>query len=360
MKPKIAIVHPLLKAGQIGGGERVNLMIAEYFDADIFVVSANTTWWNQQNDDEFVRLFLRRVAGIGGEESHIPIVKKITREQLMQKLGQSDFAQILNQYDVVIFADDIRYLPQIITKPRTIFYRHTLLSTGFSGIFNNQTLAAMRACDIIISNSQYSALSLKSQFGSDSVVVFPPVDTSDCKNNGDAGYFLYAARLETHKGIRETVAFFTAHPQYHLKITGDGSQKAWLVHYLAQKKPANIEYLGVVDRAHYFELLSRCHAFVALYAHEAFGISPVEALACGKPVLALSSGALPEIIAHQKNGYIVQDRTEKNILDGVQWIDANYATIEALNASQTTVFAPTRFFSQLSALVQPPAQKLGE
>jgi glycosyltransferase involved in cell wall biosynthesis len=360
MKSRIAIVHPLLKANQIGGGERVNLDIATHFDADIFVVSSDTTWWNEHNTDPFVPLFLSRVVMVGAKESGTPGVKKLAREWAMRGLSRGVFADRLNAYDVVIFGDDIRYLPQMITKPHTLYYRHTLLSSGFSGIFNGQTVAAMRACDTIISNSHYSAKTLSGQYGLDSHVIAPPVDISQCTNNGDEGYFLYAARLETQKGIRETVTFFAAHPQYELKIVGDGSQKAWLQEYLVSHATPNIHFLGTVGRDEYFDLLSRCHSFVALYEHEAFGISPVEAMASGKPIIALDSGALPEIVIHKQNGYIVPDRAAKNVLGAIQWIDGQYPAFAAKNAASTAPFVATRFFSQLLDVAHLPAQTRDE
>ena len=111
---------------------------------------------------------------------------------------------------------------------------------------------------------------------------FSPGDGSE----GD--YILFVGTLEPRKGIDDLVAAWESlpHPRPRLVLCGD---RGWRV-----TLPESIEVTGYVDRARLRDLYRHARAFVYPSRYEGFGIPPLEAMACGAPVIATRTGAIPD------------------------------------------------------------------
>jgi glycosyltransferase involved in cell wall biosynthesis len=163
-------------------------------------------------------------------------------------------------------------------------------------------------------------------------VVYPPVDTESYSPT-DAPteeYYLTLSRLDWHKSVDDVIRAFDDLDST-LIVAGDGPDRDELERIAGD----NVEFRGYVDENEKRELLAGAKAFVFNGQDEDFGISPVEALAAGTPLLGVEEGMTQFQIIDGRNGYTFQrDMTGETIQaaidrferDGVEW-DA--ADIEA-------------------------------
>jgi glycosyltransferase involved in cell wall biosynthesis len=115
--------------------------------------------------------------------------------------------------------------------------------------------------------------------------IYPPIDVDEYHSAPSDGYLLSLGRLEPHKHVAEIIEA-VRNTTHELKIAGTGSEES----RLKQKSGDNVEFLGYVPEERKYELLANCEAFVANSYHEDFGITPIEALASGKPVIGVNEG----------------------------------------------------------------------
>jgi len=166
-------------------------------------------------------------------------------------------------------------------------------------------LSTAARVDRFVVNSRYVAERVRRHYGRDSVVLHPPVDVgfftpADVVREPDL--YVTASRQVPYKRIDRIVEAFRALPDRRLVVIGDGPQHARLRDLAAGA--AHIQLLGELPREALRDWLRRAHAFV-FAADEDFGIVPLEAQACGTPVLALGQGGALETV----NGYEGLDRT---------------------------------------------------
>jgi glycosyltransferase involved in cell wall biosynthesis len=121
-------------------------------------------------------------------------------------------------------------------------------------------------------------------------------------NVPDDGYALYIGRLSYEKGVDTIVDAAALVPTVPVLIAGDGPERA----ALERRAPANVSFLGQVDRTQVFELLRGARVTLApSRGQEPFGLSVVEAAAVGVPAIAADGGGLREIVRHGETGLLV-------------------------------------------------------
>lgn len=150
-------------------------------------------------------------------------------------------------------------------------------------------------------------------------IVYPPVST-DAYSSGDGktgNYYLTLSRLDWHKSVDDIVRAFND-LDAKLVIAGDGPEKD----ELEQLANENVEFAGYVDESKKKELLAGAKAFVFNGQNEDFGISPVEALAAGTPLLGVKEGMTQYQIVTGKNGFTFErDETGSTIREAVQLLE---------------------------------------
>ncbi|KAB7955287.1 glycosyltransferase, partial [Klebsiella pneumoniae] len=141
-------------------------------------------------------------------------------------------------------------------------------------------------------NSKFIARRIKKVYGRDADVIYPPVNVDRfniCERKDD--YFFTASRLVPYKKMDLIVEAFSQMPDKKLVVIGDGSEMS----KIKQKATKNIEILGYQPDATMTDYMKKAKAFV-FAAEEDFGITPVEAQACGTPVIAFGKGGVLETI----------------------------------------------------------------
>jgi glycosyltransferase involved in cell wall biosynthesis len=175
------------------------------------------------------------------------------------------------------------------------------------------SIAAKRP-DHTIANSRYVSAWHQHRHGVSSHVIYPPVDTglfARFYNEGKDDYYVTVGRLEPYKRIDLVVQAFSESGA-RLIVVGEGTQLA----ALRRLAKPNIEFAGYCKPERVAELVSRARAFV-FASREDFGIAPIEAQACGTPVIAFARGGALETILGldhpQPTGVFFEEQTPASI-----------------------------------------------
>lgn len=170
--------------------------------------------------------------------------------------------------------------------------------------------AAAARVDQFIANSENVRQRIRKTYRRDAEVVHPPVAVDSFYHRPAEDYYLIVSELVAYKRIDSVVRQFSASGR-RLRIAGDGPE----YRYLRAIGAANVEFLGRVGDAELRELYAGCRAFL-LPGEEDFGITPVEALASGKPVIALGRGGVLETVP-ASGGFFYDEPTPEGIAEAV-------------------------------------------
>ncbi|MEJ2045157.1 MAG: glycosyltransferase [Reinekea sp.] len=169
--------------------------------------------------------------------------------------------------------------------------------------------------DQFLANSNFIRRRIQKVYGRASRVVFPgvSVDQFTVESRKD-NFYLAASRLVPYKRFDLIVSAFKAMPNQKLKIIGNGSEMKKL-QAIADDAP-NIEFLGYQPTEALKKHMQQARAFV-FAAEEDFGIIPVEAQACGTPVIAYGRGGARDTVLDGKTGILFTEQTDQGIIDAV-------------------------------------------
>lgn len=165
-----------------------------------------------------------------------------------------------------------------------------------------------------IANSQTVARRIQKYYRRDATVIYPPVDVNAfLPGREDDGYFLVVSRLAPYKRVDLSVRAFNK-LRLPLVIAGDGPERQRLA---ALNESPKTVFLGAVTEERKRELMERCAAFI-FPGEDDFGITAVEAMAAGKPVLALRRGGVTETVREGVNGEFFDDPVPESLADGIR------------------------------------------
>lgn len=125
-------------------------------------------------------------------------------------------------------------------------------------------------------------------------------------------YLMFSGRIHPTKGVKEAIKV-ARDSNHRLFIIGppDHGQKDYFEHYIKPELDENILYLGRVDQDQLRTYYQKAKALLTpVQWEEPFGLTTIEAMSCGTPVISLDRGAAPEIIQHGKTGYIAKSLSE--------------------------------------------------
>jgi glycosyltransferase involved in cell wall biosynthesis len=186
---------------------------------------------------------------------------------------------------------------------------------------------------------------IKTYYGRDSVVIYPPVDTSRFQPSDRVeDYFLIVSRLIPYKRIDLAVQAATR-LGLPLKIGGKGRD---LERLKAMAGPT-VEFLGYVPDEQLPDLMARCKAFL-FPGLEDFGITPVQAQAAGRPVIAFGGGGALDTVIPGKTGELFYEMTVDSLAKVMQHFDATAYDSNAIR-SHAEQFDTKAFNRQISDFV---------
>ena len=167
--------------------------------------------------------------------------------------------------------------------------------------FNRWRFEALaKRLNVIVTNSKNTQARIKEYLGLDSTVVYPPCNTLPFKNLGYRDYFFSWARLYPIKRVDKIVEAFIGMPDKKLVVASAGPELEKIKKMAVGH--ANIIILGWINDEQLLDYLGKCLATIYIPIREDFGMSAVESMQAGKPVIGVAEGGLLEIIADNRNG----------------------------------------------------------
>jgi glycosyltransferase involved in cell wall biosynthesis len=323
---KVAILHAFFKSDCKGGGEKLIFAMRDYYKAVLYAGAIDLINWNpNQKSDSFVQALWdpQYIFKYLHQESQIPFCKKIKR-QLFFLL--SPMVGELNNFDVVFFSGNIALAQGRINGPKKILYCHTTprpftdqlegnlsrmprILHSFFKLFAKLVVAQYtsdcKKMDLIVSNSSNIQNRLKTYTGLNSTVIYPAVDTTRFKWIEQGDYFISYARLESIKRIELIVEAFAQMPDQKIIFCSTGPLKTWLAQTIEERNLTNITFEGLVSDQRLAELVGKAKAGIYIPINEDAGITQIEIMAAGKPVIGVNEGALPDTVLHDKTGLII-------------------------------------------------------
>ena len=342
---KIALVHDYLR--EFGGAERVLKTLTEiYPKAPIYTAFSvkDSTAEKEFKDSKTIESWLAPLLKIGKLYSPLRFLTPLI-------WGTMD----LSKYDLVITSCSWYITRGFKVGPKTkvIAYCHTPprwlygyeTSINFQKYWPVKVYAAivghfMRMYDFNtaqvvehwIANSKNVQDRIKKFYRKDSTVIYPPVEiekiVETTKNLKKQDYFLIVSRLVGAKGLEEAVqAFSKLGGKYKLKIIGEAHgysdvEKRIRNYELGirggRKLNTNVELLGRINDEKLYKLYAGAKGFIALARDEDFGMTVVEAMAAGTPVVAFNGGGFKETVIDGVTGLLINDTDEKTIAKAIK------------------------------------------
>jgi len=202
-----------------------------------------------------------------------------------------------------------------------LYLNQANISKGIRGFAAKRILNYLRKWDLktasrpdyLIANSRFIAGKIKRIYNRDADVIYPPVDVDkfNCVKEKD-DYFLTASRMVPYKRVDLIVEAFSNLKELKLKVVGQGPE----FKRIKNNASPNIELLGYKNDSELKALMQNAKAFV-FAAEEDFGITVVEAMACGTPVIALNKGGAAETVIDSKTGILFNSQDAESIKNAV-------------------------------------------
>jgi glycosyltransferase involved in cell wall biosynthesis len=326
---KVAIVHDYIK--EYGGAERVLEALHEIWpDAPIFTTVYLPSYLGPHKE---------RFKGWKIRTSwfqNVPFKGKLISP--LRILAPFLFRSFnFSRYDVVIVSQTGAYTPNLIKKGKAvqICYTHTPprylygyatardwkknLLLNITGTLMNHVLRLVdykssENVDYFVSNSENVRQRIQKVYRRDAKVIYPPVEIPSFADVKKDNYFLCGGRIAGPKHIDLIVKTFK---ELKLPLKVYGRTFAGYKNKITIRKEDNVEFLGEVSDSIKLELLRRAKGFVLASEDEDFGITPVEAMAVGTPVIAYKSGGFLETVIDGKTGIFFDKLTTQNLKNAI-------------------------------------------
>ena len=191
----------------------------------------------------------------------------------------------------------------------------------FTALLRWRYESAIERMDVVWVNSENVRLRLKRYVGIEAKVIYPPVETHRFAWLSQGDYYISLARLEPLKRVDAVVKAFMKMPHRRLVVASGGSQWTKLQELAAGAE--NIIFLGWTSEADLCQHLGHARAAIYVPVDEDFGMSPVEAMAAGKPVIGVAEGGLLETVVDGQTGCLIKgEMTPEKIIAAVDALEA--------------------------------------
>lgn len=365
---KVAIVHDWLVT--YAGAERVlEQMLLCYPEADVFTLVDFL--------DPNQRGFLRGKIPSTSVVQRLPFARRRYRGYLpVMALAVEQFD--MSGYDLVISSSHA-VAKGVLTGPDQLHISYTYspmryawdlqhqylreagLDRGLKSLAARWMLHRMRlwdhrtanGVDAFVAISHYIKRRIKKVYGRDATVIYPPVDVSYFElREKKEDFFLTASRMVPYKRFGAIVAAFKRLPDKRLVVVGDGPERRRIAH----DAPANVEFLGYQSAEVLRDRMQRAQAFI-FAAEEDFGIVPLEAQACGTPLIAFGRGGVSETLraldATAPTGLFFDQQTPETIAEAVLAFEAVRSRFSPAACRENALaYAPERFRAEFKSFIE--------
>jgi len=328
---QIALVHDYLN--EYGGAERVLAALSEmYPDAPIYTAfyKKGSSAYEHFKDKKIIPSWVHYVPFFSSY-LHSPF-------RFLTPLiwGSFDFSK----YDVVIGSASWYVTKGFKKSPKTkeICYCHTpprwlygyKTSVGFQKYWPVKLYAAIvghfmrlydfaqaQKVDVFVANSKNVAARIKKFYRRDSTIIYPPVSLPPIPKVKKGDYYLVISRIVGGKGL-DLAVNAAIKLGLNLKIVGEPAGYYTEYKQLKNQSKGNVEFLGRVSDEGLVKYYAGAKAFLALATDEDFGITPVESMLCGTPVIAYRGGGYLETVIDGKTGVFFDQPTVESLVGAIK------------------------------------------
>lgn len=351
---KTAIFHDYF--GAIGGGEKVVVTLAQVLGADIITTDVDAVEKLGPS---------ARVISLG-KTIKFPPLKQISATR---SFSSSDFS---DDYDFFIFTGNWshyaahRHHPNLwycYTPVRAFYDLYDLFLRRqnpvtrpvfrlWTGAHRRLDRRSVGQIDHIVAISETARQRVRAYHNREADLIYPPVDTAkfSCREYGD--FWLSVNRLYPEKRVELQVEAFRRMPEEHLVIVGGyaaGDHAAAYARRIMDLLPENVKILGEVPEDGLIDLYSRCRGLVCTAMDEDFGLTPVEAMASGKPVVAVDEGGFRETMTPETG--VLAGADAASIRDAVLAVSKDPEEYRDACLRRAEIFALPRFAEEIRAVV---------
>ena len=241
------------------------------------------------------------------------------------------------------------------------YLRETGLDRGVKGMLTRGLLHRLRLWDARSANgvdrfiaiSNFIARRIWNSYRRESTVIYPPVDVDRLTPGGTReDFYVTASRMVPYKRIDLIVEAFATMPGRRLVVIGDGPE----YRRIRDRAGSNVTCLGRQPFEVLRDHLRRARAFV-FAAEEDFGIAPLEAQACGTPVIAYGKGGVLETIldldSDAPTGVFFAEQATTSVIRAIEEFERESARISPVACRENALrFAPERFRRELTEVVE--------
>lgn len=327
---KIAIFHDYI--GAIGGGEKLVLTLARALNADVITTDVDKDSIKKMEFEDV------NIISLGSTVKLSPL-KQISASI---KFALCDYSK---KYDFFIFSGNWAHFASKRHKPN-LYYCHTPVRAFYDlydSFLNRQHFYIkplfilwvaihkplseyyMTYVEKIITNSKNTQSRIKRYMHKDADIIYPPIDTSKYKFEISGDFWLSVNRLYPEKRVELQIDAFRLMPEEKLIIVGgyaEGDHAAKYAEMIKNNLPKNVDLKKAVTDKELVYLYANCKGLITTAMDEDFGMTPVEAMASGKPVIAVNEGGYLESIVDRKTGILIEPNIH-NIITAINIISNN-------------------------------------
>jgi glycosyltransferase involved in cell wall biosynthesis len=325
---RIAIFHNFMD--NIGGAEIVCLYLTREFNADLYTTNIDKEKIKKMGFEDI----LPRIKSIGNVPKEAPFRQQLTFMKF-RKLN------LKGKYDFFIIGGDWAIPAAVNNKPNLEYFHSPLneiwafrdytrnsLKPWMKPIYQTWTSYVrilykkyFKHVERRVCNSQNTLNRIKKYLNSNAKIIFPPVDVKRYPSKKSEDFWLSVNRLVNHKRVDIQLDAFKKIPEQKLIIVGSYEQsKSFLKEkkYLESILPKNVEVIHWAEDKTLIELYSKCKGFITTAKDEDFGMTAIEAMAAGKPVIAPNEGGYKESVIEGKTGFLIEDINEDNLAEAIK------------------------------------------
>lgn len=359
---KIALVHDYIK--EYGGAERVLEALTEiYPDAPIYTafVDKNSTAYSHFKNKKIVTSWF----------NFLPFASKLASP--LRFLTPTIWESFnFKDYDIVLSSASW-FITKGFGKENSIeiCYCHTppRWLYGYNTSVNFQKYAIVRfyasvvghflrlydfkraqKVNYFIANSKEVSERIKKFYRKDSTIIYPPVSLPKVGDVKREDYYFIVSRIVGAKGLDLAVEA-AVKAGFKLKIAGSPAGYSFEQEKLIKNSKGKVEFLGQVSDTELAKLYKRAKAFLALAKDEDFGITPVEAMLSGTPVIAFNGGGYKETIIDGKTGVLFDEYSATGLLSAIRRFE-NMKLNSKNCKEQAEKFSKERFKREIKEFIE--------
>lgn len=360
---KIALVHDYLN--EFGGAERVLLALSEIWpDAPIYTAfyRKDSQAFERFKDKKIIASWVQNIPPFG-KYLHSPL--RFLAPCIWNSFDFTKFDVIIGSSGWYVTkgfkkkgeAIEICYCH---TPPRWLYGYKTSIefqkywpvrvyAAVIGKLMRIYDFRAAQRVDYFIANSINVQKRIEKFYKRDSVVIYPPVEIPDTGRVQKGDYYLILSRIVGGKGI--DLAIKTA-VKLGLKLKIAGRPAGYYMEYKKLQRLAggSVEFLGYVTDEEMARLYTRAKAFLALAENEDFGMTPVESMLSGTPVIAFRGGGYLESVVEGKTGIFFDEQTVESLSGAIKKFEKmRFKSEDCIN--QAKKFSKERFKKEMLQFV---------